>query len=143
MRTLITSAKHGAVAFAAVLFASTSFAESSVWAWNSMRNQGGPYPGCSGFDGAAVLHLSIDGQRINGKVTTPQRLGSMTTLPLVNASVRGDTISFRVERDMNGLRFASLFTGRLTGNTIEGTVVVWDMKNKRPKTLAWHAVRNE
>ena len=55
-----------------------------------------------------------------GKITTPGRGGDPMTTEISNGSVKDDTVSFSVEREFNGNKFVTKYSGKLSGDTITG-----------------------
>jgi len=58
--------------------------------------------------------------KLTGKLSTPGRDGATTATEISNASIKGDVVSFTVEREFNGNKFVTKYSGKLAGDTITG-----------------------
>lgn len=115
MKTL----RRSIAAFAAVcLMSAAAFAAdpSGTWKWTQAGRQGGTPRESS------VTLVMKDG-KITGKLTSPGRGDAAATVTeITNASVSGDTVSFSAEREFNGNKVVSKYSGKLAGDTITGEV---------------------
>jgi hypothetical protein len=117
MKTL----RQSVAAFAAFcLVSAVAFAAdpSGTWKWTS-QGRGGK-DGGTGTPRESTLVLAMKDGKLTGKVTTPGRGGDPTTTEITDAAVKGDTISFSVERTFGDNKFVSKYSGKLAGDTITG-----------------------
>jgi ubiquinone/menaquinone biosynthesis C-methylase UbiE len=63
-----------------------------------------------------------------------------STLSITNGEIKGDELSFRVGRTLDGQTARMLFKGKVKGNSIQGTVQV--DADSATKTFKWKAKRN-
>lgn len=88
---------------------------SGTWKW-MQAGRGGNAP-----REASVTLVMKDGN-LAGKITLPGRGGQAgEPIDIKNGSVKGDTVSFSVEREMGGNTVVTKYTGKLAGDTITGT----------------------
>jgi hypothetical protein len=80
------------------------------------------------------LHLTQKFQKVKGSITFGEK-----TYPIMNCSLRGDTLRFSVERRLRGRNEALSFEGRISSNVIDGNVT--QGKTGRAKS-PWKAMRN-
>ena len=87
---------------------------------------GGAPGGRGGGAGGAresTLTLTMKDGKLSGSMVSPARGGGdPTTTQVTDAMVKDDMVSFSVERDFNGQKFVSKYSGKLDGDTIKGTV---------------------
>jgi hypothetical protein len=86
---------------------------SGTWKW-SQPGRGGGAPRES------TLTLAMKDGKLTGKVATPGRDGATTTTEIANGSIKGDVVSFTVEREFNGNKIVTKYSGKLAGDTITG-----------------------
>jgi hypothetical protein len=109
-------------AFAAVCLLSTAaFAAdpSGTWKW-TQQGRGGGGGGGGGTPREASLTLAMKGTDLTGKLTMPGRDGATNSTDISNGSVKGDVVAFSVEREFNGNKFVTKYSGKLAGDTITG-----------------------
>ena len=104
--------------FAACFLAAAVFAAdpSGTWKW-TMQGRGG---GGGGTPRESTLTLAMKDGKLTGKLTTPGRGGDPMSTEISNAAVKGDVVSFTVEREFNGNKFVTKYSGKLAGDTITG-----------------------
>jgi hypothetical protein len=105
-------------AFAAFcLIAAAAFAAdpSGTWKWSTPGRNGGPAR-------ETTLTLTMKDGNLTGKVSSPGRDGGTNTTEIGNASVKGDTVAFTVERQFGDNKFVQKYSGKLSGDTITGEV---------------------
>ena len=88
-----------------------------------------------GFRGNATVVLKQDGEKLSGKL--PSRRGADQDVK--NGRFKDGTISFETERERNGEKFVSYYSGRLSGDRIIGTIR--SQFGDTPRTNDWEAVR--
>ncbi len=111
--------RNSIAAFAAVCFLSaTAFAAdpSGTWKWTT-QGRGGDK---GGTPRESTLVLVMKDGNLAGKVTTPGRGGDPTTTEIGNASCKGDTVTFTIERTFGDNKMVTKYTGKLAGDTITG-----------------------
>lgn len=99
----------------AVVFAADP---SGTWKWTTQGRGGGG--GGGGTPRESTLVLAMKDGKLTGKLTTPGRGGDPMSSEISNASLKGDVISFTVEREFNGNKFVTKYNGKLAGDTITG-----------------------
>jgi hypothetical protein len=65
----------------------------------------------------STLKLKQEGDKLTGVYVGGQ---SNTETPIEDASIKGDTISFKVTRERNGQKFTTKYSGTLKDDTITG-----------------------
>jgi hypothetical protein len=108
---------------------------SGTWAWTT--------PGRDGAPGRkSTLKLKTEGDKVTGKLTAPGRQGGEPTeTEISNGKIKGDEISFEVTREFNGNKFTSKYAGKLSGDTIKGTVERPGRGGGDPQKNDWEAKR--
>lgn len=105
-------------ALAAVcLMSASAFADhdpSGTWTWTQPGRGGGGTPRES------TLTLAAKDSQLKGKVSTPGRDGATNSADITNGSIKDDMITFSVEREFNGNKFVTKYSGKLAGDTITG-----------------------
>jgi hypothetical protein len=107
-------------AFAAVcLVSAAAYAAdaSGTWKW-STPGRGGGAPRES------TLTLTAKDGKLMGKVSTPGRDGNTTSTEIMNGTIKGDMVSFTVERQFGDNKFVMKYSGKLAGDTITGEVEI-------------------
>lgn len=90
---------------------------SGTWKWTTQGRGGG---GGGGTPRESTLTLVMKDGKLTGKLTTPGRGGDPMSTEISNASIKGDVVSFTIEREFNGNKFVSKYSGKLAGDTITG-----------------------
>jgi hypothetical protein len=97
--------------------------------------------------GSWQWQLTVGGKPLAYEVTLEQkyqmisgtvRVGA-SSVTLQDARLRGDQISFSFSADVNGSPLEHRFSGRVTGNTIEGTANIAGSRSQGQ--LEWNAIR--
>jgi hypothetical protein len=105
----------------------TSFAADSnaegVWKW-SLSEQ----------SGETILKLKQDGEKLTGSYTN-----QFGATEIIDGSLKGDAVSFKVKRDFNGQEFVIKYSGKLAGDKITGKGE-FDI-NGETRALDWEAKR--
>ena len=113
------SLRRSLAAFAALcLLSAAAFAAdaSGNWTWTQ------PARGGQGEPRVSTLTLAAKDGQLTGKLTAPGRGGDPVATEISNAMVKDDTVSFSVEREFNGNKMVSKYSGKLAGDTITGEV---------------------
>lgn len=92
-------------------------------------------PGPNGDPIQSVLVLKVDGEKLSGSVSG--RGG--TESPIQDATIQGNTVSFKAVRERNGTKFATRYSGQLAGDVIRGKIET-DF-NGETRTRDWEARR--
>jgi hypothetical protein len=96
------------------LTASAALADASgTWKWQE-QGRGGSTP----REVSATL-TEKDG-KLTGTISRPGRDGNTSTTEITNGSIKGDTVSFNLEREYNGNKVVTKYSGKLSGDTITG-----------------------
>ena len=116
------SLRRSVAAFAAVcLLSAAALAAdpSGTWTWTQPARGGGQ----GGAPRETSLTLAMKDGKLTGKLTSPGRgdAAPMAT-EITGAMVMDDTVSFSVEREFNGNKVVSKYSGKLAGDTITGEV---------------------
>ena len=118
------SLRRSLAAFAAVsLVSAVAFAAdvSGTWKWTEQsRGRSGGSPGAPR---EVTLTLAMKGGQLTGSYARPSRDGNTTPVEITNASLKGDTIAFSVERDYGGNKVVTKYSGKVAGDTITGESV--------------------
>jgi len=107
--------------FAACVLTAAVFAAdpSGTWKWTT-QGRGGGGGGGGGTPRESTLTLAMKDGKLTGKLTTPGRGGDPMSTEISNAAIKGDVVSFTVEREFNGNKFVTKYSGKLAGDTITG-----------------------
>lgn len=155
------SLRYLIAAFAAVCLMSAAFAgdPSGTWKWTMSMGGGRPPGGAppAGGDGQqrppppdggggggggkrgpreSTLTLSLKDGQLTGSLA-----GRGGDTPIANATFKDDTISFTVEREMQGNKVVTKYDGKLSGDTITGTIQLPGRDGGEPRTIDWNATR--
>ena len=101
-----------------------------TWKWSTT--------GQNGQVRESTLKLKLDGDKLSGTIS-----GRGGETAIDSPKLAGDDISFSVTREFNGNKFTSKYTGKLSGNTIQGKIETerdgqtqsrdWDAKKEEAK----------
>lgn len=64
--------------------------------------------------------LTMKEGKLTGKLSSPGRDGATNETAIKDASVKDDVVAFTVEREFNGNKFVTKYSGKLAGDTITG-----------------------
>lgn len=64
--------------------------------------------------------LAMKDGKLTGKLTMPGRDGATMAADISNASIKDDVVTFSVEREFNGNKVVTKYSGKLAGDTITG-----------------------
>lgn len=92
---------------------------SGTWKWTTQGRGGG---GGGGTPRESTLTLAMKDGKLTGKLSTPGRDGATNATEITNGAVKVDVVSFTVEREFNGNKFVSKYSGKLAGDTITGEI---------------------
>lgn len=104
---------------AACVLSVTVFAAdaSGTWKWTQQGRGGG---GGGGTPRESTLTLVQKDGQLTGKVSSPGRDGATSSTEISNASLKGDVVSFSVERQFGDNKFVIKYSGKIAGDTITG-----------------------
>lgn len=106
-------------AMSAAVFAADA---SGTWKWTQQGGRGGGKGGGGGGGTPRDVTLTLvqkDG-KLMGKVAMPGRDGQVSSVDIKDGAVKGDTVSFSVERQFGDNKFVTKYSGKLAGDTITG-----------------------
>lgn len=83
----------------------------------------------------ATIELSVQGDQVTGTFEGPK--GSH---PISNGKISGETVSFQVTREARRGQLTANYSGKVTGDTLTGTVTVTGPRGKTV-TRPWTAKR--
>jgi hypothetical protein len=128
-----SAADSPAVASAAPAPASAAAADpAGNWKWSITPPNSG-----QSFESTAKLVFK-DG-KLTGTVT-----GRMGETPISDATLASDgAIAFSVVRERDGQKFVLKYSGKLTGDTIKGTIEFPDFGGGEPMKMDWNATRTK
>jgi len=116
-----------AAAFAACLLAVSAFAAdpSGTWKWSVSTPNG---------DLETTLKLALKDGKLTGTYSN-----SFGDAPISNAAVKDDAVTFEVAREFNGGKFVLKYTGKISGDTIKGSISLPAQDGGEGQTLPWNA----
>jgi len=85
-----------------------------TWTWTQPARGGGA-------PRESTLVLAMKGGQLTGKLTTPGRDGATNTAEIRDASIKGEVITFTVERQFGDNKVVTKYSGKLAGDTITGS----------------------
>ena len=115
--------------FATTCLVASAFAADVVGAWKWTVNTP------NGEIETTLTIVSKDGQ-LSG--TYSNSFGETAVSKIV---VSDDTISFNVEREMGGNKFTLKYSGKISGDKIDGTIEAPGWDGGEARKLEWHAKR--
>ena len=108
-----------------------------TWIWTMPGRNGGP-------DRTNTLTLKVDGDKLTGSVTAPGRGGQVNTTAIEDGKMTGGDVSFTVNREFNGNKITSKYSGKLSSDSIKGKIDIerdgdtqtrdWEAKRQAPVT---------
>ncbi|HVW22620.1 MAG TPA: hypothetical protein VHC86_15500 [Opitutaceae bacterium] len=118
-----------AAAFAACLFAVAALAAdpSGTWKWSVSTPNG---------EIDTTLKLQLKDGKLTGSYSN-----SFGDSAISNGLVKDDAISFDVSREFNGGKFVLKYAGKISGDTIKGSISLPAQDGGEGQTLPWNAKR--
>lgn len=121
--------------FALLAFAGTALAAdkndpTGTWTWSTPGRDGAPAR-------QTTLKLKLDGEKLTGAVSGRQ--GAETAIE--EAKLKGDEISFKVTREVNGNKFTVKYAGKIAGDSIKGKSEF--EREGQTQSRDWEAKRGE
>jgi hypothetical protein len=83
------------------------------------------------------------GADANAAPATPPAAPPPTVTPITNVKVDGDTISFDVVRSMRGTDITTPYKGKISGDTITGTITMPARGGGDPTPMDWTAKKQK
>ncbi|MBI4660107.1 MAG: protein kinase [Verrucomicrobia bacterium] len=105
-----------------------------IWSWTTPGRQGGE-------PRKSTLKLKLEGEKVTGTLTTPGRGGQTTAVAIEEGGIRGDEISFSVTRTFQDNKFTTKYVGKISGDTIKGTMEAPGRGGGEPQKREWVAKR--
>ena len=112
---------------------------SGTWKWTEQSRGGGG----GGSPREVTLTLAMKDGKLAGKMSRPGRDGNVTATDISDASVKGDTIAFAVERQFGDNKFVTKYSGKLAGDTITGTAESPGRNGGEAQKREWTAKRSK
>jgi hypothetical protein len=110
---------------------------SGTWSWTPPGSNGDQPP-------KLTLTLMADGEHLTGNVQSPpRREGAKPRFAEISdGRVGSDQISFKVIRESAGNTITMKYSGKVSGDTIKGTVQLW-REGETPQSRDWEAKREK
>ena len=128
--------KFGLCAIIALGFVSQAHAQKAdatgTWTWTVPGRNGGPERKMS-------LKLKVEGDKVTGKLASPARGGETRETDIKDGQVKGEEISFKVEREVNGNTMTTKYSGKVSGDSIKGKMEF--ERNGETQSRDWEAKR--
>ena len=107
---------------------------SGTWTWST--------PGREGAEPRkSTLTLKVEGEKVTGKLSAPGRQGAVTDLEVKEGKIKGDEISFITSVERGGNTITTKYMGKISGDTIKGTVERPGRGGGDPTKNPWEAKR--
>ena len=103
-----------------------------TYVWTMPGRNGGP-------DRKMTLKLKSEGDKVTGKLGAPGRDGEVRETEIKDGTIKGDEVSFKVVREMNGNQVTTKYNGKISGDTIKGKVEF--ERNGETQSRDWEAKR--
>ena len=103
-----------------------------TWTWTSPGRNGGP-------ERKSTLKLKVEADKVTGAVTAPNRDGQPTETAIEDGKLKGEDISFTVNREFNGNKMTFKYAGKVSGDSIKGKID--SERNGQPQSRDWEAKR--
>jgi len=104
-----------------------------TWTWSVPGRNGGQAR-------QSTLKLKLEGEKLTGTLTAPGRQGGQgRETAIEEAKLKGDEISFKVTREVNGNKIIAKYTGKISGSTIKGKIET--ERNGQTQSRDWEAKR--
>ncbi len=103
-----------------------------TWSWTRPGRNGGP-------DQKMTLKLKVEGDKVTGKLASPNRQGETTETEISDGKLKDDEISFTVTREFNGNKFSQKYSGKVSAESIKGKIEF--ERNGETQSRDWEAKR--
>jgi hypothetical protein len=107
-----------------------------VWKWEQPGRDGGEPRKFS-------LKIKVEGEKVTGTLTAPGRQGATTDVEIKEAKVKGDELSFQTTQERGGNSFTSKYVGKITGDTLKGTIERPGRDGGEARKTPWEAKREK
>ena len=107
-----------------------------TWKWTRPGRNGGP-------DQEFTLKLKAEGEKVTGKLTAPGRQGATSEVEIKEGKVKGDEISFNTSIERNGNTITSKYSGKISGDSLKGTIERPGRDGGDPTKNPWEAKREK
>ena len=123
---------------------------SGTWSWatpipaaapahpTGNQYQGTP-SGIRGLQRKTTLMLKFDRQKLSGTIFTQLSQPRTNAVPITDAKLYGDIISFTVTRELSGKTYVQKFAGKVSSDTIKGRIAF--ERDGKPQSAEWLARR--
>lgn len=101
-----------------------------TWTWTMPGRNGGP-------DRKMTLKLKLEGDKVTGKLAAPARGGEIRETDIKDGQVKGDEVSFKVVREINGNEMVTKYNGKVSADSIKGKVEF--ERNGETQSRDWEA----
>jgi len=105
-----------------------------TWSWTMKGRQGRP-------DRKITAKLKLDGDKVTGTISSPNRDGASTDSEITDGKVKGDEVTFSTSREVRGSKMTYKYSGKLSGDTIKGKMEF--ERNGEPVNQEWEAKREK
>ncbi|MHB8522119.1 MAG: hypothetical protein ACYDH9_15345 [Limisphaerales bacterium] len=106
---------------------------SGSWTWTTPGRNGGP-------DRKSTLKLKVDGEKVTGTLSAPGRGGQGSDTEISDGKLKGDEVSFTVNREFNGNKITFKYNGKIDGDTIKGKIEI-QREGQDARSRDWEAKR--
>jgi hypothetical protein len=103
-----------------------------TWTWTMPGRNGGP-------EQKMTLKLKTEGDKVTGKLTSPSRDGGTRDTDIKDGQIKGEEVSFKVEREINGNTRVMKYNGKISGDSIKGKIEF--ERNGETQSRDWEAKR--
>ena len=103
-----------------------------TWTWTTPGRNGGP-------DRKMSLKLKAEGDKVTGKLSAPARGGEVRETEIKDGQIKGDEVSFKIVRQVNGNEMTTKYHGKISGDTLKGKVEF--ERNGESQSRDWEAKR--
>ena len=114
---------------------------SGNWKWTEQSRGSRGGGGGGGTPREVTLTLAVKDGKLTGKMNRPGRDGNVTATEISNGMIKGDEISFSVERQYGDNKFVTKYSGKLAGDTITGNSESPGRNGGEPTKREWMAKR--
>lgn len=108
-----------------------------TWSWSRPGRNGGEAQ-------KTTLTLKVAGEKLTGAVSSPGRQGAEPVKTEISeGTCKGDAIAFSVTREMNGNKMTTKYSGKVSADTITGTIERPARGGGDPTKTDWKATREK
>ena len=114
-----------------------------TWAWTTPSTPAGQTRSTPArtpqLERKTTLRFKLDGDRLTGTIFTQLSQPRTNAVPIMDAKLDGDVVSFTVSRELNGKHYVQKFSGKVSGDTIKGKIEF--ERDGKPESREWVAHR--